>query len=50
MKSLATILIALSLIACGIFPQEEKYVTDARINDNQTSDQQQLAYWRSYGF
>lgn len=48
---IAAMLIASFAYACGIFPEEERYVADVRINDNSTAtDQQQLDYWRAYGF
>lgn len=50
MKALASIIIASYAFACGMFPQEERYVTSESINDNATASEQQLAYWRSYGF
>jgi len=50
MKILASIIIASYALACGIFPQEEKYVINESINDNVTASEQKLSYWRSYGF
>jgi len=47
---IAAMLIASFACACGIFPEEEQYVADVRINDNTTaSDQQKVDYWRTYG-
>ena len=50
MKAIASIIIASYALACGMFPQEERYVINESINDNVTESKQQLAYWRSYGF
>lgn len=49
MKILASIIIASYALACGVFPQEERYVTSESINDNVTASEQQLAYWGAYG-
>ena len=38
---------ALLISNCGIFPEEEVYVVNERINDNAT-EQQQINYWRTY--
>lgn len=51
MRLISITLFIASLYACALLPQEERYVTDQSINDNVTaSNDQQLAYWRSYGF
>ena len=41
------LVVALLVSNCGIFPEEEVYVVNERINDNAT-EQQQINYWRTY--
>lgn len=54
MRRVAAILLAYLVMGCALLPDGEVYVTDESIhsddNSTVTSDQQQLAYWRSYGF
>ena len=41
---------SLMIISCGIFPEDEVYRVDKSINDNSSNvEQQQIAYWRTYG-
>jgi len=40
------LLSALLISNCGVFPEEEVYVVNERINDNVT--EQQINYWRTY--
>lgn len=42
------LIVALLVSNCGIFPEEETYKIDKSINDNATSKNQQIEYWRTY--
>jgi hypothetical protein len=50
MKMYIICMSSLMIISCGIFPEDEVYRVDKSISDNSSNvEQQQIAYWRTYG-
>ena len=42
------LIVSLLVSNFGIFPEEETYRIDKKINDNTTAQNQQIEYWRTY--